>query len=142
MAGRPLAEKIAEITRWHKKRGFRAIGYHRVIDRDGSIGKGRDYSEQGAHAKGHNQGTIAVCLIGGKDSNRNDPFDKNYTAAQRKALLNWLDDVQDEFMDLPIIGHNLVSSKACPGFHVPTFLDEKPSLGFWALILKLFGVTK
>lgn len=37
MAGRPLAEKVAEIRIWHRAKGRRDIGYHWVIDRDGKV---------------------------------------------------------------------------------------------------------
>ena len=42
MAGQSLADKVAEIRRWHvQQRGWRDIGYHWVIDRDGAVAPGR-----------------------------------------------------------------------------------------------------
>ena len=32
---------VTDITRWHKERGFRTIGYHYVVYRDGTVHKGR-----------------------------------------------------------------------------------------------------
>ena len=71
------------IDKWHKKRGFRKIGYHYVIlngrdkiryriERDGLIQKGRPVTEKGAHVSYHNENTIGICLIGksGKFSER------------------------------------------------------------------------
>ena len=43
---------VADIDRWHRARGFRKIGYHYVIYRDGSIHAGRPISETGAHCAG------------------------------------------------------------------------------------------
>jgi hypothetical protein len=65
----------AIIDKWHKKRGFRKIGYHYVIlngkdkfkyriERDGLIQKGRPITEKGAHVAYHNKNSIAICLIG------------------------------------------------------------------------------
>ena len=32
---------VDDITRWHKERGFKTIGYHYVVYRDGSVHEGR-----------------------------------------------------------------------------------------------------
>jgi hypothetical protein len=78
MAGPPLAEKIAEIRRWHvQQRGWRDIGYHWVIDRDGAVAPGRKETEVGAHVEGHNRGTIGICLLGGYGASADDPYDTN-----------------------------------------------------------------
>jgi len=37
MSDKPLKDKVAEIGRWHKDKGSSQIGYHWVIDRDGSV---------------------------------------------------------------------------------------------------------
>lgn len=44
-----------DITRWHKARGFKTIGYHYVVYRDGSVHAGRAESKVGAHCYGHNK---------------------------------------------------------------------------------------
>ena len=56
---------VADIDRWHKARGFKMIGYHYVIYRDGSIHTGRPLEMVGAHCKGHNAHSIGICYIGG-----------------------------------------------------------------------------
>ena len=43
---------VADIDRWHRARGFKKIGYHFVIYRNGDIHVGRSLSEIGAHCKG------------------------------------------------------------------------------------------
>ena len=58
-----------DIDEWHKARGWSGIGYHRVILLDGSVQQGRPYTTRGAHVKGNNLNTIAICLIGGLDEN-------------------------------------------------------------------------
>ena len=75
----------SDIDRWHKERGFDCIGYHRVIDLDGTIEKGRNISKPGAHCKGHNADSIGICYIGGLDKDGN-PADTR-TEAQKESLL-------------------------------------------------------
>ena len=55
------------ITRWHKQRGFRTIGYHYFIDYDGHIHEGRQLSQAGAHVRGHNATSIGIAFAGGLD---------------------------------------------------------------------------
>ena len=122
MEGAPLEAKIAEITAWHKARGFRTIGYHWVIDRDGRILPGRAETEIGAHVEGHNTGTIGISLVGGATSNENDVFSKNYTVAQEKALRNLIAEIKLRTPITKVSGHNEYSAKACPGFTVSKWL--------------------
>lgn len=56
--------KKADIERWHKQRGFSQIGYHKVIEGDGSIVNGRPETVPGAHAKGANHASLGVCVVG------------------------------------------------------------------------------
>ena len=60
------------IDRWHKKRGWKGIGYHFVVLIDGSIETGRMINKCGAHTKGMNCSSIGVCYIGGVESERNE----------------------------------------------------------------------
>jgi N-acetylmuramoyl-L-alanine amidase len=122
----PLQAKVAEITRWHKQRGWGAIGYHYVIDRDGEVAIGRPEAVEGAHARGHNKGSIGICLVGGHGSSENDPFEKNFTAKQAKALKELIADIRTRADIVSIRGHNEVAAKACPGFNVKRWLDDKP----------------
>ena len=54
-----------DIDKMHKQRGFKKIGYHYVIDLDGTIEKGRAENEIGAHCIGYNSKSIGICYIGG-----------------------------------------------------------------------------
>ncbi|EMQ2877340.1 N-acetylmuramoyl-L-alanine amidase, partial [Vibrio navarrensis] len=56
---------VSEIRAWHRAKGWRDIGYHWVITRQGELQAGRPMTQQGAHVRGHNQGNIGICLIGG-----------------------------------------------------------------------------
>lgn len=126
LAGAPLSEKIKEITRWHRARGFGTIGYHHVIDRDGAVGKGRDEAMPGAHVAGHNTGSIGICLVGGHGSNENDEFLDHYTPEQEAALRKLIEEIKARAAITKIRGHNEVAAKACPGFNVGRWLDRRP----------------
>lgn len=134
MADKSGADRVAEIKRWHvEDNGWRDIGYNHIIDRDGTVYNGRDidgdgdaFEEVGAHAKGHNSSSVGVCLIGGHGSSATDAFSDNFTEAQNKALRAYILDAMDYYPTIKRVqGHNEISSKACPGFHVPTWVNRK-----------------
>lgn len=125
MRGQPLNAKRKEIDRWHREeRGWRKIGYHHLIDRDGAILPGRAESEIGAGVEGHNRGVIHICLIGGAGSAATDTFDRNFTAAQDRALRGLIDVIRTETAITRITGHNDHAAKACPGFVVRTWINQ------------------
>lgn len=82
------------INAWHAARGFKraaeaarafspelpAIGYHYVIDLDGTVWAGRNPDEVGAHVSAFNATSVGVCLIGGAE------VEARYTPAQWKSL--------------------------------------------------------
>jgi N-acetyl-anhydromuramyl-L-alanine amidase AmpD len=57
---------VAEIRQWHLERGFRDIGYHYVIRRNGIVELGRHEDIKGAHCKdgGGNNDSLGICLVG------------------------------------------------------------------------------
>lgn len=125
MDGRSTAEKVAEIRRWHvEERGWSDIGYHYVIDVDGTVKEGRPVDRTGAHVAGHNANSIGICLIGGKGGTADDDFFQHFTPAQSQALIRVVGDLKRRFGDLKLSGHNQYANKACPCFHVPTFFGE------------------
>jgi hypothetical protein len=129
-------EKVAEIKRWHvEDNGWSDIGYHYLIDRDGTVAKGRPIEKSGAHCKGHNSTTIGVSLFGGHGSSERDTFNDNYTVEQGKALRQLLADLSDTYAIKKISGHYFYAPKACPGFDVPRWLARKPAAPY---SLKLF----
>lgn len=130
MAGASLAAKVAEIRRWHtlpkpQGRGWRDIGYHWIIDRDGTILPGRPETVIGAGIESHNNGVIHCCLIGGHGSAETDDFSDHFTPDQDKALRAKIADIRGRTAINKISGHNEYAPKACPGFHVPTWYAKK-----------------
>jgi len=125
MVDKALSSKVAEIARWHKQKGWTAIGYHWIIDRDGTVARGRPENNVGAHVQGHNMGSLGICLIGGFGSSENDPFEKNYTPNQESALRQLIEDIKIRTPIKKIRGHNEVAAKACPGFNVGRWIEKK-----------------
>ncbi|MDD4728576.1 MAG: N-acetylmuramoyl-L-alanine amidase [Dysgonamonadaceae bacterium] len=92
-----------DIDRWHKKRGFAKIGYHFVIYLDGSVHKGRDISEVGAHVQGQNSNSIGICYIGGLDVNGKSKDTR--TDAQKTSLVKLVAELKAQFPNTTILGH-------------------------------------
>lgn len=103
-----------EIDQLHTDRGWSGIGYHYVIRRNGRLELGRQPWRKGAHVRGHNDGTLAVCLIGG-NSGTTPRHVPNYTDEQLTTLRQCID-----ALDLRVVGHRDVPgvAKACPCFDV------------------------
>ena len=108
---------VQQIDQWHRQRGFRCIGYHFVIYRDGSIHKGRPIEQVGAHTSGHNANSIGICYIGGCTSDGKTPKDTR-TGAQRVALVKLVAELRSQFPTASVHGHNEFANKACPSFNV------------------------
>lgn len=107
----------AEIREWHMNgNGWSDIGYHYVVRRSGVIETGRPLERAGAHASGHNEDSIGVCLVGGLDAER-DP-DANYTHRQWTSLLDLVDELAARWPRAKILGHRDLPdvAKACPCF--------------------------
>jgi N-acetylmuramoyl-L-alanine amidase len=113
-------QKVDEVRRWHKQdRGWSDIGYHYLIDRDGTVSLGRPIERTGAHTVGHNKGTVAISLFGGFDSAASDKFSDNFTIAQRQSLEQLVRDLKTDHPTIKkVSGHNDYAQKACPGFRV------------------------
>jgi N-acetylmuramoyl-L-alanine amidase len=117
--------RVQEIARWHTARGWRAIGYHRLIDRDGTIANGRPIAQVGAHVKGHNKHSIGICLLGGFGGSADDLFLDHFTKAQDKALRAEIKRLRKTYRTITkVSGHHEYANKACPCFRVQPWLDE------------------
>lgn len=102
---------VSEIRDWHVNgNGWRDVGYHYVIRRDGSIEKGRLDDTAGAHVRGQNADSLGICLVGGKGG-------CNYTASQWKALEGLVQTLLAQHTGATVYGHNdFDGSKECPCF--------------------------
>ena len=106
---------LEEITKWHKAQGFKNIGYHYYITKDGTIHKGRDEKLSGAHTIGYNSNSIGICYVGGVAKDGKTPKDTR-TEAQKQSLLELLKSLKVKYPNATIHGHREFAAKACPSF--------------------------
>jgi N-acetylmuramoyl-L-alanine amidase len=107
----------ADIRRWHLDKGWKDIGYHYVIRRDGMVEPGRAESAIGSHVQGHNADSIGVCLVGGIDDTTWKPAD-NFTPAQWRSLRTLVERLVKTYPSAKVLGHRDFPGvkKACPSF--------------------------
>lgn len=106
---------IDAIRRYHVDvLGWRDVGYHYLVRRDGTLQSGRAPDELGAHTSGAND-TIGLCVAGDGDS-------EPWTQAQWRTVLAVCD--RPAYRGLPVLGHREAparlagarpTDKTCPG---------------------------
>ncbi|MFS2637588.1 N-acetylmuramoyl-L-alanine amidase, partial [Bacteroides thetaiotaomicron] len=98
-----------------RHRGFRDIGYHFYITRDGEIHPGRPLEKVGAHCRNHNAHSIGICYEGGLDADGRTKDTR--TLEQRGSLLALIRELRKRFPKALIVGHHdLNPMKECPCF--------------------------
>ena len=105
------------INKDHKRKGWDMIGYNIGIDHDGIVHSLRPMNLVGAHAKGHNENSIGICLLGRH----------NFSHSQMSSLAGIVAILMKSFDVNPdnIIGHNQVNEhKTCPNFNVDLWKQE------------------
>jgi len=108
---------VEEIRKWHKDQGWKDVGYHYVIRRDGTVETGRDLTEVGAHVANHNADSIGICVVGGKGG-------FNFTWSQLQALKAIVDYLRKMFPEAELGGHcDYDSRKTCPNFDVKQLFE-------------------
>lgn len=114
------AETLLEIQRLHREeRGWADVGYHYMVDLDGSIYAGRDLAARGVHTQGHNTGSAGVCLLG--DFRHRTPPQAQWDGLT--ALSRWL---VAKLALTHLAAHNHFNPNTlCPG---ATVLDHLPAL--------------
>lgn len=107
--------KAADIRRWHiEGNGWKDIGYHYVIDIDGTIEVGRPIDQAGAHTTNHNKTTIGICYVGGLWNGK--PKDTR-TLKQQAAMVQLIRSLKVCFPTIKkVSGHRDYANKACPCF--------------------------
>ena len=99
----------AEQCRYDHKHhlGWKDIGYHYYVERDGSIHRGRPESVVGAHCKNHNAHSIGVCYEGGLDASGHAADTR--TPAQKAALRTLIDNLHRRYPQAIVLGHRDLS---------------------------------
>ena len=115
-----------DIDGWHKDKGWKGIGYHFVVRRDGTVETGRRLEEIGAHCVGHNKYSIGICYEGGQDAAGRHVDTR--TPAQVTALRELVERMHAYFPKAVILGHrDLNPTKDCPCFDaVKEYQDLQP----------------
>lgn len=106
---------VAEIRRWHLLRGWKDVGYHFVIRRDGEVEVGRTLEEIGAHCEGHNSDSVGTCMVGKAD----------FADVQIKALKRLDAMLKLLFPGIALHGHKEFNpAKTCPNCDVHAILGR------------------
>ncbi len=115
---------VADLESCHRARGFKCIGYHYYITKDGEIYSTRPEEMPGAHAQRYNAHSIGICYEGGLAANGN-PADTR-TEAQKRSMLELLRSIYADYPDADIVGHRDLPGvkKACPCFDVKKWLSD------------------
>lgn len=114
-----------QMLRDHKARGFRTIGYHFYIRRDGTMTQHRRLLEVGAHARPYNRCSIGICYEGGL--NENGKPANTLTAEQYERLSGLFGILHELFPEAKVVGHRDLpgtTPKDCP------CLDAEKLFGF------------
>ena len=100
-----------------RHRGFKDIGYHYYITRDGTVYRGRPLEQVGAHCRNHNRHSIGICYEGGLDAQGR--VGDTRTAAQKESMRRLVAELKERFPRALVVGHrDLDPMKECPGFEV------------------------
>ena len=115
-----------DIDVWHKEKGWKGIGYHFVVRRDGTIEKGRPVEEVGAHCYPHNRHSIGICYEGGLDE-LGKAVDTR-TPEQKRVLRELLEELHRRYPEAIIVGHrDITHDRKCPCFDaIPEYQDLEP----------------
>ena len=108
-------DNVEVIRGWHLKNGWSDIGYNYYITFDGIIHRGRDVEITPAAQRGHNTGTIAICLSGLAVD--------DFTQEQFESLKDLCEQIDDKIADVTFHGHCEVSDKECPVFDYNEILN-------------------
>ncbi|QZE15262.1 N-acetylmuramoyl-L-alanine amidase [Halosquirtibacter laminarini] len=109
-------DNVETIRSWHLARGWKDIGYHFVITKEGRIRWGRALGMYGAHCSGNNKDSIGICLTG------RHHFSKAQFNSLRMLLIKLMRDYQ--LPKTKIYGHNHFNKyKSCPNFDVEEVLQ-------------------
>lgn len=104
------------INEWHRVRGFVPsqsgyfVGYHRVIEKDGTVKVARADTERDCDALGHNFDSLSVCLVGNFD--QVEPTDAQIDSLG-KILNEWT--VKYNISASKIWPHRHFANKSCYG---------------------------
>jgi|SRR5690606_3222549 len=134
---------------WKENLGWKSPGYHRIIERDGTVHELAPYTDIVNGVKGFNDESIHICYIGGVDPKNVNKAQDTRTEIQKLQLLHeivkakkWIHENYGDIYNVLILGHrdfsrdlnanNIIESweriKECPSFEARfeyTFLNPQ-----------------
>jgi len=113
---RPEHDDISVIREWHLSRGWRDVGYHYFIKKDGTLQNGRPEYMIGAHCKSYNRASIGICLSGKDD----------LQDAQFKTVAKLIDKLKNKYnlKDHDLFLHKQLGNTECPGMNPKEFREK------------------
>ena len=106
---------VEHLRQDHQARGFKDIGYHFYIRKDGTCTQHRMLLEVGAHARPYNRCSIGICYEGGLDE-QGKPCN-TMTPQQYERIKDLLKNLHKLFPKAKIVGHRDLpgtTPKDCP----------------------------
>ena len=104
-------DNIEAIRRWHLANGWRDIGYHYFVRKNGTIEIGRQLKTIGAHSFSNNTSSIGICCAGKNN------FTREQFESTSKIVRNLLD-IFDLGKEDVFPHHFFDKSKTCPNFDI------------------------
>jgi N-acetylmuramoyl-L-alanine amidase len=108
----PPNQSTEEIKRyWKNVLGWEQVGYHVIINADGSYERLAPDSQVTNGVKGHNSYSVHICYKGGKSGDTR-------TDAQKRTLLELVKEMRAKYHKAVIQGHRdfVGVAKSCPQF--------------------------
>lgn len=103
-----------QYAKYHvENHGWPGIGYHFVIQKDGTIYQTNSLDTISYHVEGNNTASLGICLTGNYEV-------ETPPIAQINSLVWLLKKLSSELGQKPIEGHRAFKSTKCPGDHIDT----------------------
>jgi len=115
------------IEQWHMSKGWEGIGYHYVIQKDGSIWAGRPENYHSAAVLNHNSDTLNINMTGNFD--RKEGLQNRVPTKEQEESFKWLyRDIIKRHPQLTsdkVIPHRKLQVKSCYGINLSdTYASE------------------
>lgn len=109
---------VESIHNDHLKRGWAGIGYHFLIQPDGTIDEGRPIKYVGSHCAGNNSSSIGIALVG--DFRKTKP-----TLFQLESLEMLVEELKQKYPSIKrVLNHKDLYATLCPVVDLKHMIKE------------------